>query len=74
LAFEEERRAHERELHQQKLTNLATTDSQNERQATHEDDEGEIPVEAKAVSLQFPIAPQKELAAIFEGKFDPTNL
>lgn len=74
LAFEEERRAHERELHQQKLAHLVATDSPNDRQATHEDDEGEIPLEAQAVSLQFPIAPQKELAAIFEGKFDPTNL
>ncbi|KAN0070925.1 hypothetical protein V8E54_011090 [Elaphomyces granulatus] len=73
LAFEEEHRAHERELHQQRLANLAATDSPNDRQATHEDDEGEIPLEAQAVSLHFPIAPQKELAAIFEGKFDRTN-
>jgi hypothetical protein len=47
LVFEEERRAHERELHQQKLANLAITDSPNERQATPEDDEGEIPLRPK---------------------------
>jgi hypothetical protein len=32
------------------------------------------PPEAKEVSLLFPVAPQKEIASIFEGKFDPVNL
>jgi hypothetical protein len=74
LAFDEERRAQERELHQQKLAQLTSADSSGTRRADQDDDEGEIPSEAKAVSLLFPIAPQKEIAAIFEGKFDPVNL
>ena len=74
LAFDEERRTQERELHQQKLARLTAADLPGSRSPDKDDDEGEIPPEAKEVSLLFPIAPQKEVAAIFEGKFDPVNL
>lgn len=78
LAFDEERRAQERELHQQKLARITSVDSSVDSSVTRhvdqDDDEGEIPPEAKEVSLLFPVAPQKEIASIFEGKFDPVNL
>ena len=59
------------ELHQLKLAQFNTEYTSN---PNDQDDEGEIPPEAKAVSLLFPSAPQKEVAAIFNNKFDPTNL
>jgi hypothetical protein len=74
LAFDEERRAQERELHQQKLARITSVDSSVTRHVDQDDDEGEIPPEAKEVSLLFPVASQKEIASIFEGKFDPVNL
>lgn len=76
LAFDEERRAQERELHQRKLAQLLPLEYQQLNQLSNQEgvDEGEIPLEAKEVSLLFPAAPQKEIAAIFEGKFDPANL
>ena len=74
LAFDEERRAQERELHQQKLARITSVDSSVTRHVDQYEDEGEIPPEAKEVSLLFPVAPQNEIASIFEGKFDPVNL
>jgi hypothetical protein len=77
LAFDEERRVHERELHQQRLARLmsaASADSSGNRHADKDDGDNVIPPEAKEVSLLFPQASQKEIAVIFEGKFDPTNL
>jgi hypothetical protein len=74
LAFDQERRAHEKDLYQRRLAQLTTESSTSHRPEADEEDEGEIPPEAKEVSLLFPTAPQKEIAAIFEGKFNPTNL
>jgi hypothetical protein len=59
------------ELHQLKLAQFSTEYTPN---LNDQDDEGEIPLEAKAVSLLFPSAPQREVAAIFNNKFDPSNL
>ena len=75
MAFDQERRAHEKDLYQRRLAQLtAESPATGRRPDPEEEDEGEIPPEAKEVSLLFPTALQKEIAAIFEGKFDPTNL
>jgi hypothetical protein len=78
IAWEEEHQrkaiAFEEELHRQKLAQLATPLREGRYPTADEDDEGEISPEAIEVSLHFPAVPQKEIAAIFEGKFDPKNL
>ncbi|KAN0079533.1 hypothetical protein V8E54_004747 [Elaphomyces granulatus] len=78
IALEEERQrkaiAFEEDLYRQKLAQLAPPQGEGRRPTADEDDEGEIPPEAIEVSLLFPAVPQKEVAAIFEGKFDPKNL
>ncbi|KAN0067895.1 hypothetical protein V8E54_014142 [Elaphomyces granulatus] len=40
----------------------------------NDEEEGEIPPEAKEAALLFPAISQKDIAAIFENKFDPRNL
>jgi hypothetical protein len=73
IIWEEERQQKE-DLYRQKLAQLATPQGEGRRPTADEDDEGEIPPEAIEAFLLFPAIPQKEVAAIFEGKFDPKNL
>jgi hypothetical protein len=44
------------------------------RPPTTADDEGEVPPEAREIALLFPAISQKQIAAIFEGSFDPKYL
>ena len=70
LAFEED-------LHQQHLAQLNADARARQLDQSHgldDDEDGEISSEAKEVSLLFSAILQKEIAAIFEGKFNPTNL
>jgi hypothetical protein len=69
LAFEED-------LHRRQLAQYdAGVPDPNRRQNNVDDEEeGEIPPEAKEAALLFPAISQKDIAAIFENKFDPRNL
>jgi hypothetical protein len=83
IAFEQQRQqkalAHDDDIHRQKLAQLANPQGVNppgesRRSALDDDDEGEFPPEAIEISPLYPGVPQKEIAAIFEGKFNPKNL
>jgi hypothetical protein len=79
IALEREQKAlvFEQELHQRRLAHLdaeAVDRRHPNPQLPVSDDEGEISPVAKEVALSFPAVPQKEIAAIFEGKSDPANL
>ncbi|KAN0079042.1 hypothetical protein V8E54_005555 [Elaphomyces granulatus] len=79
IALEREQKAlvFEQELHQRRLAHLdaeAVDRRHPNPQLPVSDDEGEISPVAKEVALSFPAVPQKEIAAIFEGKSGPANL
>jgi hypothetical protein len=69
LAFEED--PHRRQLAQYDAGAPAPNQRQNN---VDDEEEGEIPPEAKDAALLFPAISQKDIAAIFENKFDPRNL
>jgi hypothetical protein len=68
LAFEED-------LHRRQLAQYDEgAPGPNQRQNNADDEEGEIPPEAKEAALLFPAISQRDIGAIFENKFDPRNL
>jgi hypothetical protein len=83
IAFEQQRQqkalAYDEDIHRQKLAQLANPHGSNpqgggRRSPLDQADEGEFPPEAVEISPRYPGVPQKEIAAIFEGKFNPKNL
>jgi hypothetical protein len=66
----------EEDLHRRQLAQYEIGAPGVNRRPNNVDDEeeGEIPPEVKEVVLLFPAISQKEIAAIFDNKFDPRNL
>lgn len=78
LAHEKERQrrqlAYDEDFHQRKLSQLDVDSRHPSRAQPEDDDEGEIAPEAKEITLLYPAIPSKNIAAIFDGTFDPKDL